>query len=129
MTIIDTSLETAIETSSISIGSARISPALGRDEVIAEISALVGERTDTAPIAPDDNFFDLGVESLMLVEIKESIHDRFAVTVKFSDFFTHFTVEALADLVIARATNAATSAATSPVSSPVSSPVTAAVAR
>lgn len=80
-------------------------PSLGRDEVLAEISRLVGERTDTASIAPDDNFFDLGVESLMLVEIKEAIYDRFAVTVKFSDFFSHFTVETLADLVVSRASD------------------------
>ncbi|MCU1535710.1 MAG: Phosphopantetheine attachment site [Humibacillus sp.] len=76
---------------------------LDRDVVLAELSRLVSECTDTSPIAPDDNVFDLGVESLMLVGIKEAISDRFAVTVKFSDFFTAYTVEALADLVVARA--------------------------
>ena len=84
---------------------ATASPAveIDRPTVLLAVSELVSTATGVSPVAGPDNIFDLGIESRALVEVKEALHDRFGVTVKFSDFFTHFTVDDLVDLVVARA--------------------------
>lgn len=66
--------------------------------LIASISELVG-----SPVSRFDNIFDLGVESLMLVDLKDQVQESFGVSVKFSDFFTHFEIDALATLITERA--------------------------
>lgn len=66
--------------------------------LVTAISQLVG-----SPVSREDNIFDLGVESLMLVDLKEQIQESFGVWVKFSDFFTHFEVDSLSTLIAERA--------------------------
>lgn len=48
---------------------------------------------------PSDNYFDLGMDSLLLVDLKDRIESRFGVKIRVSDFFTHFTVAGLAAVV------------------------------
>jgi acyl carrier protein len=74
-----------------------------RDQVQEYLSTLVGTTVGVAGVTPDDNIFDLGLDSLQLVEVKEAVRADLGVTLKFSDFFTHFTVADLATLVDARA--------------------------
>ncbi|MBB2893253.1 acyl carrier protein [Flexivirga oryzae] len=68
------------------------------DFLVTAVSQLVG-----AEVSRDDNIFDIGVESLMLVDLKEQILDEFGVSVKFSDFFTNFEIDSLASLIAERA--------------------------
>lgn len=74
-----------------------ITPAV-TDFLVAAISRLVGHEVSSA-----DNIFDIGVESLMLVDLKEQILDEFGCSVKFSDFFTNFEIDSLAALIAERA--------------------------
>jgi acyl-CoA synthetase (AMP-forming)/AMP-acid ligase II/acyl carrier protein len=47
-------------------------------------------------LAPDQNLFELGADSLMLVKIHEQIEARFPVTVDITDLFEYPTISALA---------------------------------
>ncbi|NHA67697.1 acyl carrier protein [Phycicoccus flavus] len=73
------------------------------DEVTDDLARIVGTHADGAWVAPDDNIFDLGVDSMSLVEIKEAVAEQLGVALTFSDFFTHFTVADLAAVVLQRA--------------------------
>ncbi|MFN8099711.1 MAG: acyl carrier protein [Dermatophilaceae bacterium] len=66
------------------------------------LAGLVARTVGVAGVTADDNIFDLGLDSLQLVEVKEAVRADLGVTLKFSDFFTHFTVADLATLVDAR---------------------------
>jgi aryl carrier-like protein len=54
------------------------------------------------PIGPNDNFFDVGLHSLLLIRFLKQCRDRFAIDVKISDAYEHSTPAAFAVLVEGR---------------------------
>lgn len=73
------------------------------EQVQEYLADLVGQTVGLTEVAADDNIFDLGLDSLQLVEVKEAVRADLGVALKFSDFFTHFTVADLAALIELRA--------------------------
>jgi len=52
-------------------------------------------------IKPDQNLFELGADSLMLVKIHEEIDARFPGTVEVTDLFDYPTISSLASYISA----------------------------
>ena len=77
------------------------------EEILEDLSDHVRQLVGVACVDPEDNLFDIGVESLMLVDIKDAIRDSLGVALKFSDFFSHFTLAALATVILQRQEGAA----------------------
>ncbi|KZD09517.1 non-ribosomal peptide synthetase [Oceanibaculum pacificum] len=61
-----------------------------------DLAALWGELLGCADIGPDDNFFDLGGHSLLLVRLQERLSERFGVDLPIGELFAHPTLRALA---------------------------------
>jgi amino acid adenylation domain-containing protein len=72
----------------------RLMPRLGTERAVAEIwRELLGRDA----IGVHDNFFDLGGNSLLLMELQSRLQKRFAATVPVVDLFRYATVAAMAD--------------------------------
>ena len=69
------------------------------EEIVIYLQQCVGELVGVPAVQPQDNLLDIGMESLMLVDIKDSVRETFGVSLKFSDFFSHFTVADLATVI------------------------------
>ena len=69
------------------------------ETIVADLQQQVSKLVGVPTVGPDDNLFDVGVESLMLVDIKDSIRDTMGVNLKFSDFFSYYTVSSLAAMI------------------------------
>jgi hypothetical protein len=74
-----------------------------RDEVEAGVARLWEEVLCVAPVGVDDDYFDLGGESLAAFAIITRIHARFGVTLTPRDFFDAGTVAAMAATIRSRA--------------------------
>ena len=71
------------------------------DFVGTHIRILIAELLDLEePPLASDNMFELGVDSLMLVDLKDRIKSELAVDLRFSDFFTYFTIRDLAAAIV-----------------------------
>lgn len=66
------------------------------DEVAGIVSILLGEPEVQANVS----FFDLGMDSLLLVRFKKKIRESFNINLKISDFFNFHTAELLAGKII-----------------------------
>ncbi len=69
------------------------------EEIVEDLERQIKQLVKASNVERDDNLFDLGVESLMLVDIKDAIREKWGVNLKFSDFFSNFTIAALATLI------------------------------
>jgi amino acid adenylation domain-containing protein len=80
-----------------------VSPRAGIESAVAEIwrSVLRVER-----VGVDDNFFDLGGHSLLVVQMQSRLRDRFACELSLMELFRRPTVGAIAEYVSANATPA-----------------------
>ena len=58
------------------------------DEVLAGFAEILGtlEGTDRADITPETSFADLGIDSLMMVEVVISAEDRFGLIIDDDDW-------------------------------------------
>jgi len=72
------------------------------ERVLESLEAHVKNVVGLPHVDSDDNLFDLGMESLMLVDMKDAIRRAHGVTLKFSDFFSYFTISDLARTIVAR---------------------------
>jgi acyl carrier protein len=75
--------------------------ATGRDgfdgtETERGIAAIWQELLKRPPVAADDNFFDLGGHSLLMLDLVSCVHERFGVEMSIRGFFDHPTIRALA---------------------------------
>lgn len=66
------------------------------DEVAGIVSTLLGE----AGVQANVSFFDLGMDSLLLVKFKKKIRESFNINLKISDFFNYHTAELLAGKIM-----------------------------
>lgn len=64
-----------------------------------EIVGLIQTLIKTKNINPDNNFFNLGLHSLLLVELAEKLNKTFNRTISVVDLFTYPTVRSLADFL------------------------------
>jgi acyl carrier protein len=60
------------------------------------IAAIFGELTNLEGIGREDNFFELGVDSLMAVQVAVCIEERFAVELPLLAIFENPSVAAMA---------------------------------
>jgi len=67
-----------------------------RDYVGTQVAAVLGERTADG-IRPRQRLFDLGIDSLMAVELKNRLQSAFGIPLGATLVFDHPTVEALTD--------------------------------
>ncbi len=90
-----TDIDTVVDTSSEPVG-----PAAGADraEVAAQIADLVAGHVGR-PVGADDDIFDLGVDSMNLVEIVTELRDRLAVPISFEEAEAARTPAALSALL------------------------------
>ncbi|WP_330334603.1 acyl carrier protein [Streptomyces sp. NBC_00536] len=63
-----------------------------------------GDALDT-PVGPDDDFFTLGGDSLLAVEIEEQVEQRLGLEIDFRDFFNAPTPRELLRAARARSTD------------------------
>ena len=80
--------------------------ALSGDAVASRICEIVGAQLGVE-VAPDDDIFDLGVESMTLVEIVTQLRDDLAVPISFEEAATTRTARLLADVLAPRTRGAA----------------------
>lgn len=72
-----------------------------REMVQKEIISMIDSITDTVhDVSENISIFELGVDSIDLVELKSQILEKYAVELKMSDFFNDFTTHDLAELII-----------------------------
>jgi acyl carrier protein len=72
------------------------------ERILESLEAHVKNVIGVACVGSDDNLFDLGMESLMLVDMKDLIRESHGVSLKFSDFFSNFTISDLAMMIAER---------------------------
>ncbi|HSV68388.1 MAG TPA: SDR family NAD(P)-dependent oxidoreductase [Mycobacteriales bacterium] len=103
-----------------------------RRHVGRRLAAILGY-DEGASVREDTGFFDLGLDSIMAVDLTRELSADYGVELTISDAFDHPTVTALAELVVARvapAVLAAPPAAAPPAAAPaVTAPAAAATAR
>jgi acyl-CoA synthetase (AMP-forming)/AMP-acid ligase II len=70
-------------------------PARSAEAVARRVSEILGTVLGRAPLAPDDDFFELGGDSLAAIEAAATIEDELGYELSLEDFFT---VSGVADL-------------------------------
>ncbi|MCR8644641.1 condensation domain-containing protein [Paenibacillus sp. N1-5-1-14] len=55
---------------------------------------------DEVTVGEDESFFDLGMDSLMLVKFKKKVKEKFNINLKISDFFNYYTTELLTNKIM-----------------------------
>jgi len=70
-------------------------PARSAESVVHRVSEILGTVLGRAPLAPDDDFFDLGGDSLAAIEAAATIEDEFGYELSIEDIFV---VSRVADL-------------------------------
>jgi phthiocerol/phenolphthiocerol synthesis type-I polyketide synthase E len=70
-------------------------PAWSAEAVARRVSEILGTVLGRAPLAPDDDFFELGGDSLAAIEAAATIEDEFGYELSIEDIFT---VSGVADL-------------------------------
>ncbi len=74
-------------------------PDLARDQVRSLIATVLGH-ADPDSVRDDVGFFDLGLDSVMAIDLERDASEAFGVEVRVSDIFDHPTVTELADHVL-----------------------------
>lgn len=77
-----------------------VSPAQGVEQ---DIAAIWAEALRRPQVSAEDNFFDIGGDSLLLVRIRARLNQRFGCELAFVDLFRHPTVRSLAAYLSSRA--------------------------
>ncbi|HEY5149429.1 MAG TPA: thioesterase domain-containing protein, partial [Mycobacterium sp.] len=98
-------------------GTAVSGAGLSSDAVASRICEIVGAHLHVE-VAPDDDIFDLGVESMTLVEIVTQLRDDLAVPISFEEAETTRTARLLADVLAPRTRGAAHTPADQPQQAP-----------
>ncbi|WFE96110.1 type I polyketide synthase [Micromonospora sp. WMMD987] len=78
-------------------------PAAARDAVREAVARVLGYPT-TAEIRDDQGFFDLGLDSMMAIDLLDALGGRFGVRLATADIFDHPTVADLGAFVLDRVT-------------------------
>ncbi len=78
-------------------------PALQPGSIETEIAGAWETILGVAPVAGDDNFFDLGGNSLSVVRFSSWVFETYGVDIPLTDFFEHPTAARLALVVAALA--------------------------
>ncbi|MHC5269006.1 condensation domain-containing protein [Enterococcus sp. LJL98] len=68
-------------------------------DMIVTLKEMILSLIDEEELDEAESFFDLGIDSLLLVKLKKKIKQTFAVTLKISDFFNNYTVYLLAEKI------------------------------
>lgn len=74
------------------------------DEVLARLTSVWEDMLRTAPIAPDQNYFDLGGDSILAVQLFLRVEQEFGVKLPLATLFDAPTIHELAQLLCTRAT-------------------------
>jgi phthiocerol/phenolphthiocerol synthesis type-I polyketide synthase E len=74
-------------------------PAGSAEEVTRRVGEILGAVLSRAPLAPDDDFFELGGDSLAAIEAAATIEDEFGYELSIEDIFTASGVADLSTLV------------------------------
>ncbi|MFD0047785.1 condensation domain-containing protein [Actinomycetes bacterium NPDC127524] len=70
--------------------------ALDQERIYRQVTGMVSFLLNEGQtIGKDESFFDLGMDSLLLVKFKKNIKQAFNMNLKISDFFTNYTAEML----------------------------------
>ncbi len=77
----------------------RARPALACDQVRALIATVLGH-AGTGAVRDDVGFFDLGLDSIMAIDLERDASAAFGVEVRVADVFDHPTVSELADYIL-----------------------------
>ncbi|OMF10820.1 hypothetical protein BK131_22720 [Paenibacillus amylolyticus] len=70
--------------------------------IYKEVSGMVCTLLDEQTVHAEESFFDLGMDSTLLVKFKKRIREQFKVNLKISDFFNHYTSEMLTHKILER---------------------------
>ena len=66
------------------------------------LAAMWAELLDRRTVGTDDNFFDIGGHSLLLVQLQTLLKESFGASVPISELFAHPTVRSLARQLASR---------------------------
>ncbi|WP_442603175.1 condensation domain-containing protein [Paenibacillus sp. KN14-4R] len=73
-----------------------VMPGIKQGAVYEEVTSLVSALLeDDVRVGVDESFFDLGMDSMMLVKFKKKVKEKFNINLKISDFFNNYTAELL----------------------------------
>ncbi|MBH5320080.1 hypothetical protein I6N90_19950 [Paenibacillus sp. GSMTC-2017] len=86
--------EQSEETAELS-NSGQSSEEQSNDDLRSKICEMVCELLEETEVAYSESFFDLGMDSTLLVKLKKRIKEMYNVNLKISDFFNHYTTELL----------------------------------
>ncbi|MFI5758408.1 SDR family NAD(P)-dependent oxidoreductase [Streptomyces sp. NPDC051569] len=92
----------------------RARPAAARDQVRSLVATVLGH-ADHDAVRSDVGFFDLGVDSVMAMDIERDMSAAFGVEVRVADIFDHPTVTELADYILGLVHEAPAPVAAAPV--------------
>ncbi|WP_339239661.1 condensation domain-containing protein [Paenibacillus sp. FSL R5-0517] len=70
--------------------------------IYKEVSGMVCTLLNEQTVHAEESFFDLGMDSTLLVKFKKRIREQFKVNLKISDFFNHYTSEMLTHKILER---------------------------
>lgn len=70
-----------------------------KDSPYSMLMEVLQESLEVASIDPDTNFFDLGVHSLMLMQLVEKVNAKIKVGLQIRDFFEHTTLRQLSEAI------------------------------
>jgi acyl carrier protein len=70
------------------------------DPVEAALVALFEELLEAGPVNPDDNFLELGGNSLLAIQLMVRVREMFDVKVRVAEFFKVPTVRGLGELLV-----------------------------
>ncbi len=86
----------AVDLSQRHVGADYVQPASATEQALARfISDLLG----SASVGLDDDFFDLGGHSLLIIQLLSHLKARYGLALPIDKFYTHATVRSLASLV------------------------------
>lgn len=69
------------------------------EEVVRIVKSLLKEEAGMT-VGRNESFFDLGMDSVLLVKFKKRVKEKFDINLKISDFFNHYTSELLTQKII-----------------------------
>src|SRR5690606_5710603 len=93
----------AVERSTAGATSHAIAPGATPEEAVRErLATLWRELLDRPSVGPDENFFDLGGHSLLLVQLQAQIRNSFDLSLPIGALFGHPTLRSLARHLLER---------------------------
>jgi acyl transferase domain-containing protein/acyl carrier protein len=92
-----------------------------RAHVLRRLARILGHR-EAADIREDMGFFDLGLDSIMAVDLARELSDDYGLDLRIGDLFDHPTVTGLASLVLDRIAAATATATPADAATPAPAP-------